>query len=72
MSALGDVLTGIKKILLVEETVARLERDIERVADDLRGTRDYAESIDGRVKRLEGFIEGVTAASGGPARLSRD
>jgi TPP-dependent indolepyruvate ferredoxin oxidoreductase alpha subunit len=72
MSALGDVLSGIKKVLLIEESVARIEKDIEKVATDLRRTRDYAEAIDGRVRRLEGFIEGVAAASGQQTRLPKE
>jgi TPP-dependent indolepyruvate ferredoxin oxidoreductase alpha subunit len=72
MSSIGDVLGGIRKVLLIEEKVARLEQDVQSLAQDVRRTRDYAESIDGRVKRLEGFIEGVAAASGVQPKLSRD
>ena len=72
MSAFGDVLAGIKKVLLIEESVARIENDIEKLAIDLRRTRDYAEAIDGRVRRLEGFIEGVAAASGQQTRLPKE
>jgi hypothetical protein len=72
MSAVGDVLAGIRKVLLIEDQVARLERDVRDLAQDVRRTKDYADSIDGRVKRIEGFIDGVSAASGQPPRLTKD
>jgi len=72
MSALGDVLSGIKKVLLLEESVTRIEKNFDILSGDVRRTRDYAESIDRRVTRLEGFIEGATAASGQQARLPKE
>ena len=72
MSAIGDVLSGIRKVLLIEDKVFRLEQDVKDLAQDVRRTRDYADSIDGRVKRIEGFIDGVAAASGQPPRLTKD
>ena len=72
MSAPGDVLSGIKKVLLLEESVTRIEKNFDILSGDVRRTRDYAESIDRRVTRLEGFIEGATAASGQQARLPKE
>ncbi len=72
MGALGDVLSGIKKVLLLEESVSRIEKNFDVLTGDIRRTRDYAESIDRRVTRLEGFIEGATAAAGQQARLPKE
>jgi TPP-dependent indolepyruvate ferredoxin oxidoreductase alpha subunit len=72
MSTLGDVLSGVKKVLLLEESVARIEKNFDKLGEDVRRTRDYADSIDRRVTRLEGFIEGATAASGQQARLPKE
>lgn len=72
MGALGDVLSGIKKVLLLEESVSRIEKNFDVLSGDIRRTRDYAESIDRRVTRLEGFIEGATAAAGQQARLPKE
>ena len=69
MGSIGDVFSGIKQLLLIEDKVARLERDVVNLADDLRRTRDYADSIDKRVTHLEGFIAGAAAASGRPTQL---
>ena len=63
MSAIGDILGGIKQVLLLQENVARIEKNFEGLATDVRRTRDYAEGIDRRVTRLEGFLEGAAAAS---------
>ncbi len=62
MSSFGDILVGIKKVLLLQESVARMEKNFDNLSADVRRTRDYAESIDRRVTRLEGFIEGAAAA----------
>lgn len=72
MSTLGDVWSGIRKMLLIEEAIGRMEKDIDTLGDDLRRTREYAETIDGRVSRIEGFLDGVAAASGQPPRLPKD
>ncbi len=72
MSSFGDILSGVKKDLLLEASVARIEKNFDRLSDDVRSTRDYAESIDRRVSRLEGFIEGASAAASQQARLPKD
>jgi TPP-dependent indolepyruvate ferredoxin oxidoreductase alpha subunit len=72
MSTIGDILSGVKKVLLLEESVARIEKNFDKLGEDVRRTRDYADSIDRRVTRLEGFIEGATAASGQQARLPKE
>ena len=72
MGAFSDVLGGIKKILLIEEQVSRLDRDVQNLAQDVRRTKQYAEGIDGRVKRIEGFLDGVAAATGQTLRLPKD
>lgn len=72
MSAAGDILGGIKKVLLLQENVARIERNMDALAVDVRRTRDYAESIDRRVTRLEGFLEGAAAVSGRRRRLPKE
>ena len=72
MSSFGDILSGVKKVLLLEESVARIDKNFDRLSDDIRSTRDYADSIDRRVSRLEGFIEGASAAAGQHSRLPKD
>jgi hypothetical protein len=62
----------VKKVLLLEESVARIDKNFEKLSEDVRSSRDYADSIDRRVARLEGFIEGASAAAGNQARLPKD
>ncbi|MEO7865715.1 MAG: hypothetical protein ABIR63_07620 [Sphingomicrobium sp.] len=63
MSAVGDILTGIKQVILLQENVARLQRDVENLAQDVRRVRDYAGTIDQRVARIEGVMEGYGRAA---------
>lgn len=63
MGAVGDILAGIKQVILLQENVARLQRDVEGLADDFRRLRDYAGDIDKRVARIEGVMEGYGRAT---------
>lgn len=57
MSTVSDVLAGLKKVILLEENVSRLQEEVAGVAKDVRRTRDYAAEIDKRVVRIETMIE---------------
>jgi len=63
MGTVGDILTGIKQVILLQEHVARLQRDVEGLAQDVRRVRDYAGDIDKRVARIEGVMEGYGRAA---------
>jgi archaellum component FlaC len=63
MGAVSDILTGIKQVILLQENVARLQRDVEVLAQDVRRIRDYAGDIDKRVARIEGVMEGYGRAA---------
>ena len=63
MGAVADILKGIKQVILLQESVARLQKDVETLAQDVRRIRDYAGEIDKRVARIEGVMEGVARAS---------
>ena len=70
MGAVGDILSGIRQVILLQENVGRLQRDVEGLVQDVRRIRDYAGEIDKRVARIEGVMEGVARAST-PARRPR-
>lgn len=57
MSAFSDALKALKKVVLIEEHITRLQQDLGGLADDIRRTRDYAAEIDKRVVRIETMIE---------------
>ena len=63
MSALGDALAALKKVVLIEENVSRLQSDIALLTDEVRRNRDYTASVDRRVATLEGMIQGFNMAS---------
>jgi hypothetical protein len=63
MGAVGDILAGIKQVILLQENIARLQRDVEGLAQDVRRIRDYAGNIDKRVARIEGVMEGYGRAA---------
>lgn len=68
MGAVGDILAGIRQVILLQENVARLQRDVEALTHDVRRVREYAGDIDKRVARIEGVMEGVERASATPRR----
>jgi hypothetical protein len=71
MSAIADILAGIKQVILLREDVTRLQRDLEFLSQDVRRIRDYAGEIDKRVARIEGVMEGVARASAQPPPTRR-
>ncbi|MBB5716058.1 hypothetical protein [Sphingomonas aerophila] len=64
MSTISDVFAALKKVMLLQEDVARLQRNVEAMASDVRRTRDYADGIDRRVVRLETLVEVAAAQRG--------
>lgn len=68
MGAVGDILSGIRQVILLQENVGRLQKDVELLAQDVRRIRDYAGEIDKRVARIEGVMEGVARASAPASR----
>ena len=72
MGAVGDILAGIKQVILLQESVSRLQREVENLAQDVRRVRDYAGDVDKRVARIEGVMEGYgRAAQASPSRQRR-
>jgi hypothetical protein len=71
MGAIGDILAGVKQVILLQENVDRLQRDVEGLARDVGRIRDYAGDIDRRVARIEGVMEGYgRAAAASPRQRS--
>jgi hypothetical protein len=68
VSALGDAFAALKNVMLMQEKLERMQKEIDLTASDLRGLRDYAVEIDKRVARIEGVMEGVARASSAPRR----
>lgn len=60
MSTMGDVLTGIKKMLLIEESVARINQDMEGLRSDLRELRAGQAALNGRLSDVEGYLRAAT------------
>ena len=57
MSGLGDALNGIKRLLLLQEDVRRLEKAGERQGDALKALTVEHIALDKRVVRIETMIE---------------
>ena len=72
MSGLGEAFAALKNIALLHERVGNLRGDVEKLNANVAGLREYAVTIDKRVSRMEGFIEGAAAASGRQAKLPKD
>lgn len=71
MSALGDALAALKKVMLIEENVSRLQDDMAILTEEVRRNREYTASVDRRVAVLEGTIQGFNMAAGA-LRLSKE
>lgn len=54
---IGDALTALKNVVLMQERLDQMQKKVDRLATDVRGLNDYALSIDKRVVRIETMIE---------------
>lgn len=63
MSAIGDALNSLKSVMLMQERIDGLRGDIGRVSADLRTLAEKVGTINDRMSRLEGVIEGAAMAS---------
>ena len=57
MTALGDAFATIKNVMLLQERVEGVQRDVQRLNVDVRGLNDYIVAVDKRVIRIETMIE---------------
>lgn len=60
MSGVGDVLASIKKVLLIEETVQRMEGSIDSLATDVRDLRRDLSGLGQRLADMEGYLRAAT------------
>lgn len=72
MSAVGDAFVALKNVMLLHDRVERLQKELEGLARTQDELGSAVLNIDRRVARLEGFIEGVSAASAQQAKLPKD
>ena len=68
MSSLRDALDGVKSILLLQNDVRNLEKEVERQRDALDELGDDFVALDKRVVRIETMIE-MSARQPQPKRI---
>lgn len=71
MSGLGEAFLALKNVMLLHERVEGLQKELEQLARSQGDLGKSVVSIDNRLARLEGFIEGASAASAKSAKLPR-
>lgn len=71
MSSLGDAFAALKNVMLLHERIEAVQKDVERLTDDVRGLNKYAVEIDRRVARIEGVMEGYGRAAQNPPSRQR-
>ena len=69
MSTLGDVLAALRKVILLEDNVTQLQRQVEALTEDGRRTRGYIDGIDRRLVRIETMVEMTTGRAPAPPAI---
>ena len=69
MSTIRDALDGIKSILLLQNDVRNLEKEVERQRDAVDELGDDMVALDKRIVRIETMIEMSTGRSGQLPRI---
>lgn len=57
MSALGDAMSAIRNVILMQERVLNMQKSLDQLLANVDGLSDYAVAIDKRVVRLETMVE---------------
>ena len=63
MSSFSDALKGLKQLLLLQNRIEQVEAAAGRIGTDITALADAVQTLNNRVARLEGFIEGAAAAA---------
>ena len=63
MSTISDTLKAIRAVLLLQDKVAQLTQTVESQGSRLNRLADAHADLRDRVSRLEGFLDGATAAT---------
>jgi len=71
LSSLGDALAALKNIVLLQERLEVVQRDLGQVATSVAMINDYARDIDKRVVRIETMIEMSRPNGGSAPRIER-
>ena len=67
MSFAGDLSRAIRDVMLYRERIDQLRSALAGIAGDLTAlSKDHA-TLDSRVSRIEGFLDGASAAASRPA-----
>jgi archaellum component FlaC len=71
MSTLGDALSALRSVVLMEDRLSRVEQDMAGMASDLSDLQTYMHEIDKRVVRIETMIE-MTARAPRQPRIENE
>ena len=57
MSAVGDALAALKSVVLMQDRLERMQRDLDGIATGLSGLKDFTHELDKRLYAVERVIE---------------
>ncbi len=68
MSVIGNALAALKRVVLLQDRVERMEAQISKMADDIDGLGELVHDLDKRLYALERIID-LGARSAGQKRI---
>jgi hypothetical protein len=57
MSSVGDALAALKSVVLMQERLERMQKDMDGIASGLSGLKDFAHDLDKRLYAVERVID---------------
>lgn len=57
MNTFGGVLSALKNVVLLQDRVARLETNLDRMADQMDGLREFSRDLDKRLYAVEKIMD---------------
>ena len=65
MSTVSDALTALRNVVLLQERLSALQKELDRVGGDIGGLSSHCASLDKRLVRIETMIEMTRARRSG-------
>ncbi len=57
MSSVGDALAALKSVVLMQERLERMQKDMDGIASGLSGLKDFTHDLDKRLYAVERVID---------------
>jgi tetrahydromethanopterin S-methyltransferase subunit B len=63
MSLMGDVISGLREVMVIQKSVDQLDKSVDSVMQSLNDLTSQVSAVRDRLSKMEGWIEGASFAA---------